>query len=280
MPNRNIGEWIARSEKINGLTDFQFRVWVGLLAYVDDNGRGDARPSVIKGSVFPLRTRLTISDIERALSDLAAAGCVDLLYVDGLPCLQFPDWIDQGSAHTETDSARDGNAGLGMMRPCAARPGAKKSPSSSPDPSIIPLEDIYKENTYIASRNGSNDRNGRNTENDSSCNIINYLNRVADTKFRNSESNKRHIRARLADGYTEDDFKTVIDKQWSRWNGTEYQQYMRPDTLFRPSNFDSYLNAAIVVKKKPTNKALNYKQNDLSEHELDHIFVNLDMMED
>lgn len=87
MPNRIIKESIHTSEKINALTDFQFRLWVSLICYVDDYGRGDARPPVIRGKCFPLRDRVTNRDIEAALSKLADAGCVGLYTVDGKPYL-------------------------------------------------------------------------------------------------------------------------------------------------------------------------------------------------
>ena len=92
MPNRLIKESIHSSEKVNAMTDFQFRLWVNLITYVDDYGRGDARPAIIKGTCFPLRERLTNKDIEAALTGLAGIGCVGLYEVDGKPYLYFPNW--------------------------------------------------------------------------------------------------------------------------------------------------------------------------------------------
>ena len=92
MPNRIIKDSIRLSEKVNSLTDFQFRLWVSLITYVDDYGRGDARPAVIKGTCFPLRDRVTLKDIDAALQSLAGAGCVGLYTVDGKPYLYFPRW--------------------------------------------------------------------------------------------------------------------------------------------------------------------------------------------
>ena len=92
MSNRIIKESIARSEKISELTDFQFRLWVLLVTYVDDFGRGDARPAIIKGSCFPLRERLANKDIEKGIAELADAGCVGLYKVDGKPYLYLPNW--------------------------------------------------------------------------------------------------------------------------------------------------------------------------------------------
>lgn len=92
MPNRLIKASIHDSEKVNQMTDFQFRVWVNLITYVDDYGRGDARPAIIKGNCFPLRERLTAKDIEAALKALAGIGCINLYSVDGKSYLCFPNW--------------------------------------------------------------------------------------------------------------------------------------------------------------------------------------------
>ena len=92
MPNRIIKDSIHESEKVNAMTDFQFRLWVSLITYVDDYGRGDARPAIIKGNCFPLRDRLTNKDIDAALTGLAGIGCIVLYEVDGRPYLCFPNW--------------------------------------------------------------------------------------------------------------------------------------------------------------------------------------------
>lgn len=97
MPTRLIKESIHTSEKLNRLTDFQFRLWVGLLTYVDDYGRGDARLPIIKGAVFPLRERLSTRDIGAALAGLADAGCVVLYEKDGRPYLYLPNWDEHQS---------------------------------------------------------------------------------------------------------------------------------------------------------------------------------------
>ena len=75
--------------------------------------------------------------------------------------------------------------------------------------------------------------------------IIDYLNSKVGSKYRyTSEGNNKHIRARFNEGYTIDDFKTVIDKMVINWTGTEYEQYLRPSTLFG-NKFENYLNIKI-----------------------------------
>lgn len=92
MPNRIIKESAFLSDKIAQLSDFEFRLWVGLITQADDAGRGDARPAIIKGHVFALRDRVTIKDIDAAVHALAAAGCVSLYTVGGKPYYEFPSW--------------------------------------------------------------------------------------------------------------------------------------------------------------------------------------------
>lgn len=94
MPNRIIKESAFESDKIAGLSDFQFRLWVGLITQADDKGHGDARPAIIKGRLFSLRERVTIKDVDTALQTLAAAGCVSLYQVGERPYYEFPNWTE------------------------------------------------------------------------------------------------------------------------------------------------------------------------------------------
>ena len=85
--------------------------------------------------------------------------------------------------------------------------------------------------------------------------IIDYLNEQTGKHFRyNSQATNGFIDARLEEGYTVDDFKTVIDNKTYEWKGTEQEQYLRPETLFRPSHFESYLNQKKVRGRKATGK--------------------------
>lgn len=85
---------------------------------------------------------------------------------------------------------------------------------------------------------------------DNTKEIIDYLNSKANTNFRpNSKQTSKLISGRFSEGYTLEDFKTVIDKKSSEWAGTKWEQYLRPSTLFAPTNFENYLNQKEVKKK-------------------------------
>lgn len=72
--------------------------------------------------------------------------------------------------------------------------------------------------------------------------VIDYLNAKTGSKYRYSKSSTRHILARLGEGFTVDDCKSVIDKKCNEWlTDPKMQQYLRPETLFA-GKFESYLN--------------------------------------
>lgn len=74
--------------------------------------------------------------------------------------------------------------------------------------------------------------------------IIEYLNLKTGSKFKpTTKPYVQAIRSRLKEGYTVDDFKTVIDKKCREWQGTKLEKYLTPKTLFAPSHFDTYLNS-------------------------------------
>lgn len=81
--------------------------------------------------------------------------------------------------------------------------------------------------------------------------VIDYLNDKALTSFnKKAQANQRHIQARLKDGYTIEDCYLVIDEQVHCWlHDHLMQKYLRPSTLFKEENFESYYNNAISRKK-------------------------------
>ena len=90
--------------------------------------------------------------------------------------------------------------------------------------------------------------------------IISYLNEKANTNYRISSSKtKTLIKARLNEGFVEDDFKTVIDNKTSEWIHTDMEKYLRPETLFG-TKFESYLNQK-VGGKHGNNRLSSFRQN-------------------
>ena len=81
--------------------------------------------------------------------------------------------------------------------------------------------------------------------------IVQYLNQKTDKNFKHtSKVTQRHIRARLAEGFTVSDFKQVIDNKCNDWlRDQKMKEYLRPETLFG-TKFESYLNSKTTTTKQ------------------------------
>jgi uncharacterized phage protein (TIGR02220 family) len=104
---------------------------------------------------------------------------------------------------------------------------------------------------------------------------IDYLNEKAKTKYRQVENNYKHIKARINEGFSLEDLKLVIDKKCKEWIGTEFERYLTPETLFRPSNFEKYLNQNITEKKSSKDAS----KREYSKEQLDGLYDNIEDVE-
>ena len=78
--------------------------------------------------------------------------------------------------------------------------------------------------------------------------IIDYLNECTGQAYKSSSKQTQSIiDARIKEGNTIDDFKKVIAIKSKKWLNTEYQDYLRPSTLFG-GKFESYLNESVIIK--------------------------------
>ena len=78
-----------------------------------------------------------------------------------------------------------------------------------------------------------------------SIEILDYLNQKTGKNFNvKNQNNLKNIRARIKDGHTIEQLKSVIDKKCDEWlNDKKMNEFLNPETLFRPSHFEKYLFA-------------------------------------
>lgn len=94
--------------------------------------------------------------------------------------------------------------------------------------------------------------------------VIDYLNTKLGTDYHSSSKDiRKYIRARCNEGFTYDDFVTVIDKKVREWKETEWEKFLRPSTLFG-DKFESYLNQKGRMNSTQTggNKFNNFQPRD------------------
>lgn len=87
--------------------------------------------------------------------------------------------------------------------------------------------------------------------------VVNYLNLKTSKNFKESTKNTvKHISARIAEGFTFDDFKSVIDIKTAEWkNSKEMSKYLRPETLFG-TKFEGYLNQKFNIQENQENEQI------------------------
>ena len=106
--------------------------------------------------------------------------------------------------------------------------------------------------------------------------IIDHLNEKTKSNYRSTSAKTQTlIKARVKEGFTEQDFIKVIDNMVIRWTGTEWEQYLTPDTLFG-TKFEKYLNTKAVAPKKSTTDARQATSRNYTTNELNSLFTKLD----
>ena len=87
--------------------------------------------------------------------------------------------------------------------------------------------------------------------------VVSYLNLKAKKNIKvDTASHQKFIKARLKDGYVLEDFKKVVDIMVAKWKGTEYEQYLQPQTLFG-NKMDNYLNQPMPRKVQSFQSAID-----------------------
>lgn len=163
MPNRIIKETIRTSKSVNSLSDFLFRVWIYLITYVDDYGRGSADAELLKGFVFPRKNGITEHQITEALRALASRGMIQLYEVEGEPYFCFPKWDEHQQIRAKKSRIpAPENGGYQMISDeitCARNPiQSKTNPNPKPNQNPVEVCDARAEAGDGAETAGSNDR--------------------------------------------------------------------------------------------------------------------------
>lgn len=146
MPNRIISSGILTSDSLAQLSWFEQCVFFRLIVLCDDFGRYDGRPAVIRGQAFSLHN-VTTTDIQNALSRLAAVGIVSNYIVDGRPYIQLEHWGKyqrlrnskaKFPAPQESDNSPRVAAICGDSPRVAASCGLNPNPNPNPNPNYTP----------------------------------------------------------------------------------------------------------------------------------------------
>lgn len=252
---RMIDPNIWQSEDFSRLSTLAKIIFIGLFSNADDQGRGRAKAAYVKSTVFPYDDALRLTDIEKSLNEIAANMSITFYTHDGNEYYSLDNWdLWQKVEKPQTSKIPACSDDSVILRGRVGERSGSDRGRVDDQSRLIEKNRIEqeKEKKYIVEQQVET--------------VIAFLNEKAGTSYRAStEATKKHIRARLAEGYTVEDFKDVIEKKCAEWLGTDYAKYLRPETLFG-SKFEGYLNAKVTPLRERSAKI------DASKTDLDDLF--------
>lgn len=179
-------------------------------------------------------TNHSVGDVERALNILESLSLIEVLDNGSIYMLDIQTLIGKSSSEGDRKKAY-------RMRIEAEKTGTKALGQTSGQLSDIRTPELELEKELEIEK--ERDIVPQSETAPPYKTIIDYLNDKAGTKYRSSSKDtQKHIKARFNNGFTLEDFKSVIDNKVSEWgNNTKMSTYLRPTTLFG-TKFESYLN--------------------------------------
>lgn len=110
-------------------------------------------------------------------------------------------------------------------------------------PNVVVFEELIKEARQLQSKSSIHPE---------ATDVLDYLNKLAKRRFSARRSNLIYINARLQEGITAQQLKQVVELKVYQWaNDYTMKAHLNPETLFRPSKIEKYLQEVEDIEKNP-----------------------------
>lgn len=101
---RMISPYMWESETFSALSDFSKLVFISLISHADDEGRGKAKPAYIANITFPNDETRRVTDVKKALSEIALTMSIRFYEVNGNEYYVLTHWFDYQKIDKPTPS--------------------------------------------------------------------------------------------------------------------------------------------------------------------------------
>lgn len=227
-------------------------------------------------------TRHQVGTVEKALSIFQELKLIEVLDNGAIYMSDIQNFI--GKSSTEADRKREYRSRIEAEKTALLGQMSEQETGQMSDQTSGQMTGQMSDNSPPENRdkrleNRSNNIVEKESRQNTIKEIVEYLNLKTKKNFKaGTKATQRHISARLEEGYSLEDFKNVIDKKVREWQGTEMDQYLRPETLFG-TKFEGYLNQSDKPvtsrqKSKSTNKFHNFEQRTYDYEALEQRFIN------
>ena len=271
MPNRIIREGILTSDRIDRLGCEAELFYRRLMSVVDDFGRFDARPTVLRVSCYPLRVdQVREADVSRWLAEVQSVGLIAVYSIDGKPFLEMIDFRQHVRARVSKYPARPPDAEKMHSTRTADASHVHSTRTAHARLDVDVDVDVDVKNLMSGSPVGDTDAaqlfsqaqpharpqrpsprqpvNGTAKAYAEAADVFDYLNTAAGKgfEFRRPDgqvtANGKLVLNLLKAGYTGLQLREVVLDRAERWRSDPKMfEFLRPNTLFAKSNFEAYL---------------------------------------
>lgn len=219
--------------KIGTLSDSEFRTWVEMLCIAC---KADAEGN----------TKLTSDTVNWALRrdvtcDVTALSQRELVTVNGDGEYVIKAWEKR---QYKTDSSTKRTREYRERKKSKANNDAACPACDVTVTDVRQKSDVLEQNRteYIKPLSDKSDGAPKDSiPNTTAREALDYLNLKTGAHYRPVEANLKLVRARLAEGATMDEIKSVIDMKARDWGGTDSAKYLRPETLFNATKYNQYV---------------------------------------
>lgn len=244
------------SETLAGLSDRACLLFAYLPCFCDDEGRMRYSAALVKAQAFPLRDAITVDICSELVAELSSAGLVIVYEIDGKRFLQVRNFAEHQHPQKPKPSV------IPEPVPSAYIPGSVLAPEATEngDAPAQTSKTVQGHAGYCTDTGlkGSSREVVEESREDGgkgmatvgqARQIVTYLNHKTGKSFKHTTKQTRGlINARMAEGFTVDDFVRVIDNKVDEWaRDPKMAAYLRPETLFG-SKFEGYLNQRAASK--------------------------------
>jgi len=245
---RSIKPEFFRSDQVAEVSPLARLMFIGLWTMADRRGRLEDRPKRIKIECLPYDK----CDPDVLLGELAAAGLIERYSANGTDVVQITTF--------EKHQRITGSEAMG-----------ESTLPEKPAGTTVETTETQAGNTQETPRTtGRKEGKGKEGKEGTSARealaevlpdigipitepevvddvglVLQHVRSELSPRF-SRDAQERHIKPRLKSGSTVAEMCLVVDHKKSEWAGTDQSKYLRPETLFRVSHWESYLIAAVA----------------------------------
>lgn len=223
--SRNIKPSFFKNESLAELP-YEFRLlFIGLWTLADREGRLEDRPKRIKMELFPADN----IDVDLAINSLCRDGFLIRYESEKIKCIQVVNFKKHQNPHCKESPST-------LPAPCLS--GACTVQAGLIPDSFNLIPDSPISDSQILEENTMSDKSDDLAKN--ARKVLEYLNNKTGKGFRFVDTNLKLIRARINEGISVADLIAIIDRKYLEWNGTKWEKYLRPATLFNNEKCNQY----------------------------------------